>query len=204
VRNDLGMLPRLLLAACAILVLVWVGVLVRDHYVGDSAANALLYEPHLSDTEFDRHMERIADSRFLNPSSSPVLVRTTYYLVRGQMRAAAREAERLVRAEPEQEDRGQRDRRDLPVPVDRRMQQEHRCRRDRARGRQPLAAQRSTSRRAKAADEDQEGQQADQAQLHRHLERQRVHLERVAGHGALAQPDRAEAARPDALDRVVG
>jgi len=95
------MLPRLLLAACAILVLVWVGVLVRDHYVGDSAANALLYEPHLSDTEFDRHMERIADSRFLNPSSSPVLVRTTYYLVRGQMRAAAREAERLVRAEPE-------------------------------------------------------------------------------------------------------
>ena len=98
------MLPRLLLAACAILVLAWVGVLVRDHYVGENAANALLYESHLSDREFDRHMERIEDSRFLNPSSSADLARGSYYLVRGRPRAAARVAERLVRSEPENVD----------------------------------------------------------------------------------------------------
>src|SRR5919107_1671035 len=95
------MLPRLLLAACAILVLAWVGVLVRDHYVGENAANALLYESNLSDRQFDRYIERIEDSRFLNPSSSADLARGSYYLVRGRPRAAARVAERLVRSEPE-------------------------------------------------------------------------------------------------------
>jgi predicted Zn-dependent protease len=104
VRNDLGMLPRLLLAACAILVLAWVGVLVRDHYVGGAAAEALLYDQTLGDREFERNIQRMADSRFLNPSSSPDLARGTYYLVRGRPRAAARIAEALVRSEPENAD----------------------------------------------------------------------------------------------------
>jgi hypothetical protein len=104
VRNHLGMLPRLLLAACAILVLAWVGVLVRDHYVGESAAQVLLYKQNLSDREFERHIQRMADSRFLNPSSSADLARGTYYLVRGEPRAAARVAEALVRSEPENVD----------------------------------------------------------------------------------------------------
>jgi predicted Zn-dependent protease len=104
VRNHLGMLPRLLLAACAILVLAWVGVLVRDHYVGGAAAEALLYDQNLGDREFERNIQRIADSRFLNPSSSPDLARGTYYLARGHPRAAARVAEALVRSEPENVD----------------------------------------------------------------------------------------------------
>jgi predicted Zn-dependent protease len=104
VRNHLGMLPRLLLAACAILVLAWVGVLVRDHYVGESAAQVLLYKQNLSDREFERHIQRMADSRFLNPSSSADLARGTYYLVRGRPGAAARVAEALVHSEPENVD----------------------------------------------------------------------------------------------------
>jgi predicted Zn-dependent protease len=104
VRNDLGMLPRLLLAACAILVFAWVGVLVRDHYMGESAAQAVLYDQNLSDREFDRNIQRLADSRFLNPSSSADLVRGTYYLFRGRPGAAARVAEALVRSEPENVD----------------------------------------------------------------------------------------------------
>jgi predicted Zn-dependent protease len=104
VRNDLRMAPRLLLALCAVVVLAWVGVLVRDHYVGENAANTLLYQPNLSDREFDHHMERIEDSRFLNPSSSGDLARAKYYLVRGRPRAAARVAERLVRSEPDNVD----------------------------------------------------------------------------------------------------
>lgn len=104
VRNDLGMLSRLLLAACAILVLAWVGVLVRDHYVGESAAQALLYGQNLSDREFEHNIQRIADSRFLNPGTSADLARGTYYLVRGRPRAAAHVAEALVRSEPENVD----------------------------------------------------------------------------------------------------
>jgi predicted Zn-dependent protease len=104
VRNHLGMLPRLLLAACAILVIAWVGVLVRDHYVGESAAHALLYDQNVSGREFERNIQRLADSRFLNPSSSADLVRGTYYLARGRLGAAARVAEALVRSEPENVD----------------------------------------------------------------------------------------------------
>jgi predicted Zn-dependent protease len=104
VRNDLGMLPRLLLAACAILVFAWVGVLVRDHYVGQSAAESLLYDQKLSDREFEHNIQRMADSRFLNPGSSADLARGTYYLVRGRPGTAARVAEALVDAEPENVD----------------------------------------------------------------------------------------------------
>jgi predicted Zn-dependent protease len=104
VRNHLGMLPRLLLAACAILVLAWIGVLVRDHYVGESAARTLLFDTDLSEREFRRHMDQLQDSRFLNPSSSPELARIEYYLFRGRPRAGARVAESLVRAEPDNAD----------------------------------------------------------------------------------------------------
>jgi predicted Zn-dependent protease len=98
------MLPRFLLAACAILVIAWVGVLVRDHYVGESAARTLLYDTDLSEREFQNHMDELRDARFLNPSSSPELARIEYYLFRGRARAAARVAESLVRVEPENAD----------------------------------------------------------------------------------------------------
>ena len=103
-RNHLGMLPRLLLAAGAILVLAWVGVLVRDHYVGESAARTLLYDTDLSERDFQRHMDQLQDARFLNPSSAPELARIEYYLFRGRPRAATRVAESLVRVEPENAD----------------------------------------------------------------------------------------------------
>jgi predicted Zn-dependent protease len=104
VRNDPGMLPRFLLAVCAVLVIAWVGVLVRDHYVGESAAHTLLFDTDLSEHEFQHHMDRLRDTRFLNPSSSPELARIEYYLFRGRPRAAARVAESLVREEPENAD----------------------------------------------------------------------------------------------------
>jgi predicted Zn-dependent protease len=104
VRNDLGMPARLLLAACATLVLAWVGVLVRDHYVGHSAAETLLLQAKLSDREFDRNLERLRDARFLNPSTTPDLARAQYLLVRERPAAAARVTERLLRSEPENAD----------------------------------------------------------------------------------------------------
>jgi len=73
---------------------------VRDHYVRQSAAEPLLYQPNLSDRDFRRHMDRMQDARFLNPDSSVELARTEYYLFRGKERAAAHVAEALVRDEP--------------------------------------------------------------------------------------------------------
>ena len=85
-RNDLGMLPRVLLAVCAALVLAWVGVLVRDHYVGDSGAEKLLFDTNLTSGEFQRNMDKLSDSRFLNPSTNAELARAEYYLFRGRPR----------------------------------------------------------------------------------------------------------------------
>jgi predicted Zn-dependent protease len=104
VRNDLVMPARVALVLCTLLVLAWTGVLVRDHYVRQSAAEPLLFETSLSEADFDRHMERLDDSRFLNPDSSVELARAEYYLFRGRPREAASVAERLVRAEPENAD----------------------------------------------------------------------------------------------------
>jgi len=98
------MLPRVVLAVCAALVLAWVGVLVRDHYVGQSGAEKLLFDTNLSASEFQDNLDKLSDSRFLNPSTTAELARTEYYLFRGHPRAAARVAEELVRAEPENAD----------------------------------------------------------------------------------------------------
>jgi predicted Zn-dependent protease len=100
VRNDSGVLPRVLLAVCALVVIAWTGVLVRDHYLGESAAATLLYHPNLSDRDFRHNMERLVDARFLNPDSAADLARVEYYLFRGRPRAAARVAESLVRDQP--------------------------------------------------------------------------------------------------------
>jgi predicted Zn-dependent protease len=98
------MLPRVLLAVLAALVLAWVGVLVRDHYVGDSGAEKLLFDTNLTSGEFQRNMDKLSDSRFLNPSTNAELARAKYYLFRSRPRAAARVAEGLVRSEPENAD----------------------------------------------------------------------------------------------------
>ena len=95
---------RVVLAVCAALVLAWVGVLVRDHFVGQSGAEKLLYQPNLSATEFDRSIARLHDSRFLNPGTTAELARIEYSLFHGRQRAAARAAEQLVRSEPENAD----------------------------------------------------------------------------------------------------
>jgi predicted Zn-dependent protease len=98
------MLPRVLLAVCAVLVLAWVGVLVRDHYVGQSGAEKLLFDTKLSDSEFEHNLAQLEDSRFLNPSTTAELARAEYYLFRGRPRSAARVAEDLIRSEPENAD----------------------------------------------------------------------------------------------------
>jgi hypothetical protein len=101
VRHDPPVLSRVALGICALLVLGWLVVLVRDYYVGDDAATSLLYRTDLSDRDFQHYIDRLGEAELLNPDKTVELARGSYQLVRGNRDAAAREAEHLVRMEPE-------------------------------------------------------------------------------------------------------
>ena len=91
---------RLLIGLLAVLVLVWVGVLLRDHRMSE-AASPLLFETKLSEAEFDRNLGKLEDAELLNPDSSLQLARATYLLVRERRDEAADAAEELVETEPD-------------------------------------------------------------------------------------------------------
>jgi hypothetical protein len=94
------MLARLLIGLLSVLVLAWVGVLLRDHRVSE-AASPLLYQSRLSGAEFDRNLAKLEDAELLNPDSSLELARATYLLLRDRRAQAAEAAERLLEREPE-------------------------------------------------------------------------------------------------------
>ena len=95
-----SVVARLLIGVFAVLVLAWVGVLLRDHSVSE-AASPLLFETKLSEPEFDRNLAKLEDAELLNPDSSLQLARATYLLVRERRDEAADAAEELVATEPD-------------------------------------------------------------------------------------------------------
>jgi hypothetical protein len=95
------MLPRVALALCAVLIVAWLGVLVRDRDVGEESAAPLLYQPNMSEARFQRYIDRLGEARLLNPDPTVDVVLATYQLVRGHRRIAAEDAERIVRREPQ-------------------------------------------------------------------------------------------------------
>jgi hypothetical protein len=80
--------PRAVLALVAILVLAWVGVLLRNHEVGESAVS-------------DRDTEALEGARVLDPNRYWDQVLAGIHLIEREPRRAAAVAEGLVRAEPE-------------------------------------------------------------------------------------------------------
>ena len=94
-----AMLARVVLALVAVLVLAWVGVLLRDERIGQSAADRVLYGPPLPPDEFARQLERLEDAELLSPDSRWAEARAGFLLRRDQP-AAARAAEALLRDEP--------------------------------------------------------------------------------------------------------
>jgi hypothetical protein len=92
---------RVLLAVSALLVLGWTGVLLRDYVVGHDAATRSFFATGLSRADRDRDRERLADATLLDPSSYWSLAHASNLLAAGDRRGAAREAESLVRDEPE-------------------------------------------------------------------------------------------------------
>jgi hypothetical protein len=85
----------------SLLVLGWVGVLLRDYERGDEAALRGFFAPDLSQAERRRDLGLLADAQFLDPSSYWDLARANALLISGDRRGAARAAEALVRSEPE-------------------------------------------------------------------------------------------------------
>ena len=83
-----SVVARLLLGVLAVLVIAWVGVLLRDLEVGQDAVSS-------------RDPERLEGARVLDPSVYWDQVRAGVLLLDGDAEAAAAEAEQLVRAEPD-------------------------------------------------------------------------------------------------------
>ena len=83
-----SVVARVLLGVLAVLVIAWVGVLLRDLEVGKDAV-------------VSRDAGGLEDARVLDPSLYWDQVRAGLLLLNGDADAAAAEAEQLVRAEPD-------------------------------------------------------------------------------------------------------
>lgn len=95
------MAVRVPLACVAVLVLVWVGVLTRNHELGKEAAVRAFFGPEPSAADRERDLERLEDARLLDPNAYWRVARANYLLLDGDARRAAMTAEELVRDEPE-------------------------------------------------------------------------------------------------------
>jgi cytochrome c-type biogenesis protein CcmH/NrfG len=94
-------LPRVVLALVAVLVLGWLGVLYRGERVARAASDKIYYENPLAPAEYERQMNRLRDARVLDPDRSWQLVQVRYMLLYDQPRRAIDAAERFVRSEPD-------------------------------------------------------------------------------------------------------
>jgi hypothetical protein len=92
---------RVPLACLAVLVLAWVGVLTRNHELAKDAAVRAFFGPEPSAAERARDVELLEDARLLDPNAYWRVALANYFLMDGDTRRAAQEAEQLVRDEPE-------------------------------------------------------------------------------------------------------
>ena len=94
------MAARLLIGLLAVVVLAWVGVLLRNHLLSE-AASPLLYDSNMGTREFDRNIAKLEDAELLNPDSGLDLARATYLSVRERRARARDELEALLASEPD-------------------------------------------------------------------------------------------------------
>jgi hypothetical protein len=92
---------RVLLALIAVLVLAWVGVLLRNYELGREAAVRAFFGPKLSQAERQRDLERLDEAQLLDPNAYWRIARANYHILDGDRGAAVRAAEQLVRDEPQ-------------------------------------------------------------------------------------------------------
>jgi predicted Zn-dependent protease len=101
VRPVPALVPRIAVAAVALLVVAWSAVLWRDDRIGSDASDRLLMSAQLTDAEWAREVERLRDAELLDPGTKWPLARAQAYLLRERPRDAARLIESVLEREPE-------------------------------------------------------------------------------------------------------
>ncbi len=96
----MDVLARASVAVVAVLVMGWLGVLLRDERLARSANDRVFYTPTLSGPALARELDRLKSARLLNPDPKADLQRAALLLQRGHHAQAARIAEDHVRSEP--------------------------------------------------------------------------------------------------------
>jgi hypothetical protein len=91
---------RALVAVIAALLIAWFAVMLRDERIGSHASSRIFDHPNLNDAEWRRNMDRLRQAGLLNPDRHWAVTRAALLLPRDPRRAA-REAESVLRREPE-------------------------------------------------------------------------------------------------------
>jgi hypothetical protein len=95
------MIARLALAFLAVLVLAWLGVMLRDARLLRPASFVVIESPPPSRQRFLEAMRHLRESELLNPDTTPKLDRARFLSLRGRPREALVLANQVVDDEPE-------------------------------------------------------------------------------------------------------
>lgn len=82
------------------MLLAWFGVLAHDQHVGNAAVGRFVDRPLMSEAGWDRVMADLDRANLLDPSTDWSMTRANYLMLRDQG-AALREADSIVRREPD-------------------------------------------------------------------------------------------------------
>ena len=94
------MVARVVLAFCAVLVVAWLGVLVRDERVGQDASGRVFTAQAPTESVVSDALDGLADAELLNPDPKWHMQRAGLLLLRDRPAEAARVAEDVVRRQP--------------------------------------------------------------------------------------------------------
>jgi len=96
-----AMTARIALAAVAVIVLMWVGVALRNAIVLEDAGNVIFRAAPRLRAEVDRSLSRIKSSEFLNPDPTGKIARARFLLLDDRPREALRLVDQVVADEPD-------------------------------------------------------------------------------------------------------
>jgi len=80
-------MARLLLAAVAIVLIAWFGLMYRNYRVGADAADRVIVHPDMGDAAFARSMDDLRSAETLDPSTEWSVTRANYLLLRDKATA---------------------------------------------------------------------------------------------------------------------
>jgi hypothetical protein len=92
---------RACLAAAAVLLAAWLGVLLRDAVVVKSAGDKAFFTPGLTPAQFDHEIDRLESARLLEPGREVDELLAGLYSARGMEGRYLQVADRFTRQEPE-------------------------------------------------------------------------------------------------------